>query len=167
MTLIDKLDTLRRHGGPAITTGLPDDTLLEFAARDPRIEQAVDGALGLFACLKDEYPELLEKAEADQVTDVQAGYVNFYPEDAVNPYVALAGKGPWIVTLKGAVLYECGGYGMLGFGHAPDNVLGAMNQPHVMANIMTPSISQKRFREALDREVGHTRGGAPTCRCTW
>ncbi len=161
MTLIDKLDTLRRHGGPAITTGLPDDTLLEFARTDPRVEEAVDNALGLFACLKDEYPELLEKDEAEQLADVQSGYVNFYPEDAVNPYVALGAKGPWIVTLKGAVLYECGGYGMLGFGHAPDGVLKAMNQPHVMANIMTPSVSQKRFREALDREIGHTRGGNP------
>ena len=47
MTLIDKLDTLRHHGGPAITTGLPDDTLLEFARTDPRIEEAVDNALGL------------------------------------------------------------------------------------------------------------------------
>ena len=50
---------------------------------------------------------------------MQAGYVNFYPDDAVNPYVALAARGPWIVTLKGAVLHDSGGYGMLGFGHAP------------------------------------------------
>lgn len=161
MTLIDKLQTLRQHGGPALTHGLPDDTLLAFAARDPRLEQAVDAALGLFGCLKEEYPELLDKSEAEQLDDIQAGYVNFYPGDAVNPYVALGAKGPWLVTLKGAVLYECGGYGMLGSGHAPDAVLNAMSQPHVMANIMTPSVSQKRFREALDREIGHTRGGNP------
>ncbi|MEE4174899.1 MAG: aminotransferase class III-fold pyridoxal phosphate-dependent enzyme [Xanthomonadales bacterium] len=161
MTLIEKLDTLRSFGGPAVTHGLPDDQILSFAAEDPRLEQAVDSALGQFGCLKEEFPELLAKSEADQIADIQSGYVNFYPDDAVNPYVALAGKGPWLVTLKGAVLYECGGYGMLGFGHAPDGPLGAMNRDHVMANIMTPSVSQKRFKEALDREIGHTRGGNP------
>jgi hypothetical protein len=31
-----------------------------------------------------------------------------------------------VVTLKGAVLYDAGGYGMLGFGHTPDTVLAAM-----------------------------------------
>ena len=35
-------------------------------------------------------------------------------------------------------------------------VLEAMNQPQAMANIMTPSISQKYFTEQLKQEVGHT-----------
>ena len=161
MTLIEKLDTLRSFGGPTLTRGLPDDKILAFAADDPRLEQAVDRALGQFECLKEEFPELLAKSEAEQVSDIQSGYVNFYPDDAVNPYVSLAAKGPWLVTLKGAVLYECGGYGMLGFGHAPEGVLNAMNREHVMANVMTPSLSQKRFKEAMDREIGHTRGGNP------
>jgi acetylornithine/succinyldiaminopimelate/putrescine aminotransferase len=50
---------------------------------------------------------------------------------------------------------------MIGFGHAPPAILEAMNQPHVMANIMTPNFSQKYFVEALRREIGHTRGGCP------
>ena len=45
--------------------------------------------------------------------------MNFYADDAVNPYVAIAARGPWVVTLKGAVLHDSGGYGMLGFGHTP------------------------------------------------
>jgi len=161
MTLIDQLNTLRDHGGPALTHGLPDATVLDFAERDGRLGEAVTAALGVFGCLREEYPQLLALDEAGQLEEIQTGYVNFYPADAVNPYVALAARGPWLVTLKGAVLYECGGYGMLGFGHAPEFALQAMNQPHVMANIMTPSISQKRFKEALDREIGHTRGGNP------
>lgn len=161
MSLIDTLNPLRQHGGPAITTGLSDSTLLEFAARDPRLEQAVNAAAAAFETLRESAPELLAMGEADQVLDVQAGFINFYPEDAVNPYVALASKGPWLVTLKGAVLYECGGYGMIGFGHSPDAVLEAVGRPQHMANIMTPSISQKRFQEALNKEVGHTRGGNP------
>jgi acetylornithine/succinyldiaminopimelate/putrescine aminotransferase len=73
----------------------------------------------------------------------------------VCPFVALAGKGPWLVTAKGAVLHDSGGYGMLGFGHAPDPLLAAMNGNQVMANIMTPSLSHLRFNRALRKEIGH------------
>ncbi len=161
MNLIEKLNTLRGHGGPARTRGLDDATIERFAARDARLGQAADEALDLFAGLCEEEPELLAMDEPSQIRTVQDGYINFYPEDAVSPYVSLAASGPWIVTLKGAVLYECGGYGMLGFGHAPEGVLAAMGRRQVMANIMTPSISQMRLANALDREIGHTRGGNP------
>jgi acetylornithine/succinyldiaminopimelate/putrescine aminotransferase len=99
--------------------------------------------------------------ESELATAVQEGFINFYPVDAINPYVALAGSGPWIITSRGAVLYECGGYGMLGFGHAPTEVLEAMNKPHLMANVMTPSFSQKRLVDALRHEIGHKRGHCP------
>jgi acetylornithine/succinyldiaminopimelate/putrescine aminotransferase len=79
----------------------------------------------------------------------------------VNPYVALAARGPWIVTLKGAVIHDSGGYGMLGFGHTPADVLEAMARPQAMANVMTPSVSHLRFSRALAREVGHSRGACP------
>ncbi len=71
--------------------------------------------------------------------------------------MALAAQGPWLVTLKGAVVYDCGGYGMLGLGHAPEAVLAAMNQSQVMANVMTPSISQMTLIDCLRDEIGHTR----------
>jgi len=106
-------------------------------------------------------PELLALSEKDLVRRVQDGFVNFYPVDAINPYVALAGRGPWVISSRGAVLFECGGYGMLGFGHAPDSALEAMNKPHIMANVMTPSFSQKRLIDALRKEIGQTRGGCP------
>jgi acetylornithine/succinyldiaminopimelate/putrescine aminotransferase len=104
-----------------------------------------------------EFPDLLDLDEADQARIVQSGYVNFYSEDTVNPYVALVARGPWIVTLNGAVLHDSGGYGMLGFGHTPQAVIDAMAKPQVMANIMTPNLSQLRFDRALRAEVGHTR----------
>jgi acetylornithine/succinyldiaminopimelate/putrescine aminotransferase len=51
---------------------------------------------------------------------------------------------------------------MLGLGHAPESVLDAMNQPHVMANIMTASVSQAELIECLRREIGRTRvSGTP------
>ncbi len=66
------------------------------------------------------------------------------------------------MSLKGAVIYDCGGYGMLGLGHVPEVILEAMNQTHVMANIMTATVNQVDFVERLNREIGHTRsGGTP------
>src|SRR5690606_2257698 len=84
-----------------------------------------------------------------------------YPQDGVNPYVALAARGPWIVTLKGAVLYDTGGYGMLGFGHAPEKVIEAMAKPQALANIMTPNLSQLRLDRARRAGTGRSRGGSP------
>lgn len=161
MTIIEKLNLLRNHGGPARTIGLADDAIMEFAARDGQLEQAVDRALEAFGTLEEQVPELLAMGEAEQVRAAQDGLINFYPDEAVNPYVSLAGAGPWMVTVKGAVLYDCGGYGMLGFGHAPEAVLDAMNRVHVMANVMTPSFSQKGMIDALKKEVGHTRESPP------
>ena len=56
-------------------------------------------------------------SEEELVTILQDDYVNFYAPATVNPYVAIAGRGPWIVTSHGAVLHDNGGYGMLGGGH--------------------------------------------------
>jgi acetylornithine/succinyldiaminopimelate/putrescine aminotransferase len=53
---------------------------------------------------------------------------------------------------------------MLGFGHTPKAVMEALARPQVMANVMTPSLSQMKFGRALKREVGRTRGGCPYTR---
>ena len=161
MSTIELLNVLRNHGGPALTTGLSDEVLVQFAERDERLSEAVCEAHALFKHLLVDEPELLAMDEATQIREIQDGFVNFYADDAINPYVSLAGNGPWIVSLKGAVLYDTGGYGMLGFGHSPDNVLKSMNQRHVMANVMTPNLSQKYLVELLRKEIGHTRGACP------
>ncbi len=161
MKMLEKLNAMRAYGGPVVTRGLDDDTLLRFAQKDARLGAAVDTAYVDFLALIDEMPETMMLSESELTSVLQDGFINFYPQDAVNPYVALSASGPWIVTSRGAVLYECGGYGMLGFGHAPQNVLDAMNKPHVMANIMTPSFSQKRLVDALRKEIGHKRGHCP------
>ncbi len=152
---------MRDSGGSVLTAGLSDEVIARFLSRDPALGEAINRAHEQFLLLRESLPDLLRQDEAEQARRTQDGFVNFYAADAVNPYVALAAQGPWIVSLKGAVIYDCGGYGMLGFGHAPDAVLKSMNQPHVMANIMTPSVSQMRFIEALRGEIGHTRGGSP------
>lgn len=162
MGVIAKLKILRKSGGSIRTRGLPDETVIRFAELDSRLPEAVDAALEIHQSWEKTYPELAAASEEDQRHALQAGYVNFYADDAVNPYVALAAAGPWIITSKGGVLHDSGGYGMLGFGHAPAPVIQAMSQPQVMANIMTPSFSHLRFAQALRAEVGHRReGGCP------
>ena len=160
--LISKLNEMRNFGGPAITSGLSDDVIEDFLDDYDALGFAIERAYDHFNDVREAHPEFLALGEADQILQAQDGYTNFYAEDAVNPYVAAAGSGPWLVSLKGAVIYDCGGYGMLGLGHAPDAILDALNQPHVMANIMTASVSQMEFISCLRREIGHTRdGGIP------
>jgi len=165
MTTLRKLHTLREAGPARRTTGLPDDVVARFAARDGDLAGAVDDAVERFECLREEFPEIVAMDEPEQVRTIQEGFVNFYAATSVNPYVALAARGPWIVTLKGAVLHDSGGYGMLGLGHAPAAVLAAMARPQAMANVMTANTSQLRLVRALRREIGHRRpDGCPFAR---
>lgn len=154
---LERLRVLRGHGGVSQTTGLDDRIIESFLRRSSELRKAVEQAYELFNELLESRPALLALDEPAQVAEVQRHIVNFYATDAVNPYVAAGAKGPWVVSLKGAVIYDCGGYGMLGLGHAPDTVLDAMNRPHVMANIMTPNVSQMIFVERLRQEIGHSR----------
>ncbi len=162
MTPIEKLQELRQYGGAQRTRGLDDATVARFAASHPELAEAIEAAHAAHVALRGgEFEDLLRADEQTQIDQTQAGFINFYPDDAVNPYVALTARGPWIITLKGAVIHDSGGYGMLGMGHAPKVVLDAMAKPQAMANIMTPSLSHLRLTQALRREIGQTRGGCP------
>jgi len=161
MTVFNQLLQIRSADGTKLTQGLSDEIIKKFIESDSSLVKAINLATDAFSKVKSEYPELINLDEKDQIALIHADYINFYAADAVNPYVALAGKGPWIVTLKGAVLHDNGGYGMLGAGHAPDHVLEAMSRPHVMANIMTPSYYQKRLADLLKREIGKGRECCP------
>lgn len=162
--LLDILERIRSTGGKAETTGLPDETIVRFAERDAALAAAIREAGETFEKLQAEFPDLVARDEAEQRRAVQADFVNFYPEEAINPYVTLAARGPWVVTIVGAVIHDNGGYGMLGLGHAPEAVLEAMAGTQPMANVMTPNYSQLRLTRALRREVGQTRGECPYAR---
>ncbi len=164
MAVIDQLRELREFGGKPRTSGLDDASIERMAAADPLLGQAVTEAVTRHRELRDEFNDFLKLDEAQQLQQVQAGFVNFYPDDAINPYLPAAARGPWIVTLKGAVLHDNGGYGMLGFGHNHPAILAAMSQPQVMANVMSPSVSQLRFTRAMDKELGRTQGHSPYAR---
>ncbi len=161
MTVFNQLLQLRSAQGTVLTHGLNDEIIQKFIAEDPHLVTAIELATQEFSQIKTEYPDLIDLDEQEQLAFIHNDYINFYAADAVNPYVALAGKGPWVITLKGAVLHDSGGYGMLGAGHAADHVLEAMARPHVMANIMTPSYYQRRLSDLLKKEIGVTREQCP------
>ncbi len=161
MSVLDKLSAIRSAKGSVLTKGLSDEVIADFLKRDSALSIAIENAYDSYLTIKDEFPELIDMDESTQMKRVQEDYINFYSDDAINPYVALGGKGAWLITLKGAVLHDNGGYGMLGAGHAPDFVLEAMSRPHVMANIMTPSYLQMKLSKAIKREVGHSQGSCP------
>ncbi len=161
MNIIDILKPLRSHAGSVRTHGLDDATLLRLAADFPELTTAAQAAIAQYEAVKTEFGDLFDLDEQAQIDAMQAGFVNFYADDAISPYVALAARGPWVVTLKGAVLHDSGGYGMIGFGHTPQAVIETMAKPQVMANVMTPSLSQLRIVRALRKEIGHSRGACP------
>ncbi|MCO4746241.1 MAG: aminotransferase class III-fold pyridoxal phosphate-dependent enzyme [Proteobacteria bacterium] len=161
MTALDTLHSIRSATGTAQTTGLSDDVIERFLGTDPSLGQAIALAADAFKVAQANFPELLGD-EVDAIQAIQAGYVNFYSSGAVNPYVSLAAKGAWLITLHGAVLHDSGGYGMLGFGHNPDAVIEAMARPAVMANIMTANLAQIGLEKGLRKELGHARAdGCP------
>ncbi|NCT67324.1 MAG: aminotransferase class III-fold pyridoxal phosphate-dependent enzyme [Rhodanobacteraceae bacterium] len=159
--MLAKLKEMRDCEGAVRCTGLPDEVVVRFLDSHPALAETIDEAYAAHLALRSCMADFLRLDEVEQIRRVQADFVNFYPDDGVNPYVALAAHGPWIVTLKGAVIYDAGGYGMLGLGHAPKAVLATMARPQVMANVMTPNLSQLKFGQALKKEIGQNRGGCP------
>lgn len=162
---LEALADIRSRTGLAQTKGLKDSIISDFLQTDPSLSRAIEEASSNFqSLLNDTGSELFSMKESDLVAHLQADYVNFYSAATVNPYVAISAQGPWIVTSHGAIIHDNGGYGMLGMGHGPDDVIQSMQQNWVMANVMTPSFSQKRLSDRLRNEVGHSRGSCPFSR---
>lgn len=157
MDVLELLRPIRSVPGKKVTAGLPDEVIERFSETDDSLVSALVSASKKFQELLEEFPEVMGLDEVDQVEAVQEGLVNFYAEDTVCPYVSLVANGPWVITTKGAVLHDSGGYGMLGFGHIPTPVMDAMSRPQVMSNVMTANFSQLRLVEALRQEVGRNR----------
>ncbi len=161
ISVLRQLHDLRLHAGPTRTAGLADDVIADFLTDDARLAEAIMLAGEVHRGLAEADGELLTMAEAELCESLQEDFLSFYGPEASSPYVPLAAAGPWIVTTHGAVLHDSGGYGMLGLGHAPPQLAEALATPWVMANVMTPSFSQRRFARLLAREIGHTGGGCP------
>ena len=117
------LESIRNATGEPRTVGISDSAISDFLESDPTLSRAIEEAAVMFERLAIDHSEQLGLDETSLVEHLQSDYVNFYSAPTVNPYVALAARGPWIVTSHGAVLHDNGGYGMLGMGHGPDDVL--------------------------------------------
>ena len=157
MSSMDRIREMRDFGGPRQTNGLADKTIEALLPQFPELVAAIDSAHKIWTNYKGEFSTALKMSEADLIVHLQDGFLNFYQDVAINPYVALAAKGPWIISAYGAVIHDSGGYGMLGFGHGPTKIIQAMSQDVVMANIMTANFSQRRFLDRMYKEVGHAR----------
>ncbi|MCB9778219.1 MAG: aminotransferase class III-fold pyridoxal phosphate-dependent enzyme [Alphaproteobacteria bacterium] len=165
MTVLDQLNEIRSFAGTRQTRGLPDDVIADMATRHPDLVQAVEQAVAAHRELAARHADALRLPESDLISLVQAGFVNFYQPEAVQPFVSLAAQGPWIVSTHGAVVHDSGGYGMLGQGHNPATVMAALGKPQVMANVMTPAFAQLDFDRAMRHELGHSRDlGCPFSR---
>ena len=160
--VIEKLHKIRNMSGDCETHGINDEIIMNFLENDPSLSIAIDEAERNFQDLSSELGEqMFSLNEIELVKMVQNDFVNFYNPSTVNPYIPIAARGPWIITSHGAVIHDNGGYGMLGMGHGPEDVIMAMQKNWVMANVMTPSFSQKRLAQKLREEVGFSRGNCP------
>ena len=111
---LNRLNQMRDHGGVILTHGIDDNMISDFLHEDIDLQTAINNGFSVFNELKISHPEFLKANEQEQINLAQQNIVNFYAKDMVNPYLAISAAGPWIVTLKGAIIYDCGGYGMLG-----------------------------------------------------
>jgi len=153
--IMDILLRMRQQAASCRTKGLSDSAIQHHLIKDVVLGQAIKEAYERFQSLDPSTTYKID--ELDLIRSIRNGWCNFYAEDTVNPYIPLFAKGPWIITLHGAVVHDSGGYGMLGFGHNPDNIMRILETPMVMANIMTPSLAQKELIDVLKKEIGHTR----------
>ena len=155
MNVIELLQPLRKRAGEKLTHGLDDATILRFSAQHPELKIACEEAVAAYRQIAVEFPELMDCSETAQLHAFQAGYVNFYADDTINPYVAIAARGPWVITLKGAVVHDSGGYGMLG------SSVFVANPPHTLFTALQPVLpflvrTLGQFdgaRSALDRSA--------------
>src|SRR5690606_22488894 len=104
------LAAIRQVAGPRRSEGLSDAAIERFLALDPNLGRALEEAGETHRALRSTMSEVLAGPEDELIAKLQAGYLNFYAADAVNPYVPLAARGPWIVTSHGAVIHDSGGY---------------------------------------------------------
>ena len=118
------LHRIREHVGVIDTPGLTDDEILAFLEHDTSLAKAIEEGGKRFEQLCDEFGNAYKNSnETDLIVQLQEGFVNFYNPATVNPYVAMAARGPWVITSHGAVVHDNGGYGMLGAGPGPQEII--------------------------------------------
>lgn len=95
------------------------------------------------------------------IDTIQRNINSFYDKKYTQPYVPIYAEGPWVGIDFNKVIYDSGGYGMLGFGHNDPDILKTISKPQVMANIMTANINQYNFTDKLNKEIGNKNNNKP------
>ena len=102
MDVIELLEPMRTLPSKKVTTGLPDEVVRSFAETDSALTKAIVSASEKFQELLADFPDIVDLDELDQVGVIQEGWVNFYAEDTVCPYVSLAANGCLLYTSDAA-----------------------------------------------------------------
>ena len=160
MNSLEKLAEIRRQTNSEGATTLSDEQIKKFIEDDDLI-YAIRKAYDRLPRKIEEFPEGQKLNEQDFVNLMRNNVLNFYSLDAASTFVPLASEGPWIITYHGGVIYDVGGYGMLGFGQNPRFLKQAFAKDQTMANIMTANLSQYRFTRALMKAIGINRDSCP------
>ncbi|DAC41504.1 MAG TPA: lysine 6-aminotransferase, partial [Candidatus Poseidoniales archaeon] len=101
------LHRLRKASGPKETVGLSDHVIEDFCNSDADLVQAIHEAEQVHRALMEEFGEdVMSLPEPELIKHLQSDYVNFYSAATVNPYIPIAGRGPWLVTVCGSVLHD-------------------------------------------------------------
>jgi len=153
------LAEMKAAAGKRDTDGLSQEWLDKFIKSDPRLTEAINSAHTIWKGL--DASKTYKKYEAEYIGELFQGFQHLYPEATRQPYVPLAARGPWMVSMHGAVVHDSGGYGMLGYGHNPPQLRKVLAEDAVMANHMTPSIDHSGFINALNAEIGRSRSSCP------
>ena len=96
------------------------------------------------------------RADKPKINKIRSKFKTFYTKKYTCPHIPDVAQGPWIQTQKEHTVYDAGGYGMLGLGHNPIQVMEELSKPQVMTNNMAPNIAQAQFSELLSKEIGNT-----------
>ncbi len=107
--------------------------------------------------LKLDSKEMIKNIENLDINNLQKNILNLYRPEYLSPFIPVNAKGPWIIGSKGEIVYDVGGYGMLGLGHNPDWSREILSNSYVMANVMTANIIQKEFTDNLMNHIGQNR----------
>jgi len=160
LSAFEKLAAIKLQTGKARTVGLSDKQIERFLESDELLVRVISEGYRRFAFIQRELGDKLKLDESELIKEVQKGFLNFYSEGSLCPYIPMVGRGPWVVTLYGSIVYDSGGYGMLGFGHSREVAREVFSKNLVMANIMTPSLSQMRFVNLMKEKIGVMRQNA-------
>lgn len=86
-------------------------------------------------------------------------FINFYDKKLTSPWFPIESYGPWIYDINNNLIYEAGGYGMLGFGYNNKQINEILGKEYTMANIMTPNIIQYKFSREFNRVTNNRYNG--------